>query len=92
MKLVFFGAEWCVTCKTMYPIVKNEMLRLGITDRNKDLFEYVDADEQADRINYNNICSLPCIQLEDESGNVVERHVGMMNKSDIIKMCGKVAS
>ena len=89
MKLVYFGAEWCSTCKSMYPIVKKEMLRYGITENSKR-FEYVDVDQQLDRATYNNICNLPCIQIEDENGDVLERYVGMMNISDIKKVCEKV--
>jgi thiol-disulfide isomerase/thioredoxin len=90
MKLVYFGAEWCPTCKSMYPVVGAEMMRLGITVDMVDKFEYVDVDLQQDRAVYNNICNLPCVQIEDDDGNVIERHVGMMNRSDIKKFCGKV--
>lgn len=89
MKLVYFGAEWCPTCKSMYPIVKKEMLRYGITE-NSEKFEYVDVDQQMDRATYNNICNLPCIQIEDDNGEVVEQHTGMMNVGDIKKVCEKV--
>jgi thiol-disulfide isomerase/thioredoxin len=89
MKLVYFGAEWCPTCKSMYPIVVKELLRYGITE-NSEKFEYVDADQQMDRMQYNNICNLPCVQIEDEKGEVVERYTGMMNIADIKKVCGKV--
>jgi thiol-disulfide isomerase/thioredoxin len=89
MKLVYFGAEWCPTCKSMYPIVVKELLRYGITE-NSEKFEYVDVDQQMDRATYNNICNLPCIQIEDGNGDVLERHVGMMNISDIKKVCAKV--
>jgi len=88
MKLVYFGAEWCPTCKSMYPIVVKELLRYGITE-NSAKFEYVAADQQMDRMQYNNICNLPCIQIEDGQ-DVIERHVGMMNISDIKKLCMKV--
>lgn len=89
MKLVYFGAEWCPTCKSMYPIVVKEMLRYGITEHS-ERFEYVDVDQQIDRATYNNICNLPCVQIEDDNGEVVERHTGMMNIVDIKKVCEKV--
>jgi hypothetical protein len=72
----------------MYPIVVKEMLRYGITE-DSEKFEYVDVDTQMDRANYNNICNLPCMQIED-NGDVLERYVGMQNISVIKKICEKV--
>jgi thiol-disulfide isomerase/thioredoxin len=89
MKLVYYGAEWCPTCKSMYPIVVKEMLRYGITE-DSEKFEYVDVDMQMDRANYNNICNLPCMQVENDTGDVLERYVGMQNISVIKKICEKV--
>jgi len=89
MKLVYFGAEWCPTCKSMYPIVKNELLKYGITE-NSEKFEYVDADQQIDRMNYNNICNLPCMQVESSMGDVLERYTGMQNVGEIKKICEKI--
>ena len=89
MKLIYFSAAWCPTCKSMYPIVVKEMLRYGITE-NSAKFEYVDVDTQMDRATYNNICNLPCVQIENDIGDVLERHVGMMNVADIRKVCEKV--
>lgn len=89
MKLVYFGAVWCPACKPMYIIVVKEMLRYGITE-NSAKFEYIDVDQQIDRATYNNICNLPCVQIEDDNGDVVERYAGMINVGDIKKVCEMV--
>jgi len=84
MKLTYFGADWCAICKSMYPIVKEEMLRRGFGE-NSSHFEYVDVDVQFDRATYNNICNLPTMIIEDDNGNVMQSNTGMMNIRDIKK-------
>jgi hypothetical protein len=73
----------------MYPIIVKELLQYGVIE-NSEKFEYVDVDLQIDRATYSNICSLPCVQIEDDNGDVLERHTGMMNVGDIRKVCKKV--
>lgn len=72
MKLLYFGAEWCSSCKALKPIVEKEIPSTGYE------FKYVDmdTDEGACMADDFSIRSLPTLILVDEQGNEVKRAVG----------------
>lgn len=72
MKLLYFGAEWCSSCKALKPIVEKEIPSTGYE------FKYVDmdTDEGAYMADDFSIRSLPTLILVDEQGNEVKRAVG----------------
>ena len=72
MKLLYFGADWCSSCKALKPIVEKEIPSKGYE------FKYVDmdSDEGADMADKFGIRSLPTLILIDEQGNEVKRAVG----------------
>lgn len=72
MKLLYFGAEWCSSCKALKTIVEKEA-----PIKNYE-FKYVDmdSDEGAIMAEDFNIRSLPTLILVDKQGNEVKRAVG----------------
>lgn len=72
MKLLYFGAEWCASCKALKPTVEREIPATGYE------FKYVDmdSDEGAYMADDFGIRSLPTLILVDEQGNEVKRAVG----------------
>ena len=85
MKLIYFGAKWCPSCKTLLPMVKQELLRYGVSDTMKDRFEYIDVDEQPERASF--VTGLPLVVIQDDDENIIDTRNGMLGKSDIKKVC-----
>ena len=70
--LLYFGAEWCSSCKAIKPIVEAEAPALGYE------IEYIDLDTedggmQADEMR---VRSLPTLILLDEDGAEIRRASG----------------
>lgn len=65
MKILYFGAEFCPTCKVMKPKFIAECQRLGFTD-----YEFVDGEENEELVEKYGIRNLPTLVFLD--GDVVK--------------------
>lgn len=70
--LLYFGADYCSSCKALKPIVEKEAPTKGYKLKYCD----VDGDDGAIMADKFAIRSLPTIILVDEQGNEVKRAVG----------------
>lgn len=81
MKVLRFGAIWCVECLTMRPIwqkIEEEMPELET--------EYYDADESPDILKKYKADDIPVFVFLDKEGNEITRFKGMKKKEDIINI------
>ena len=70
--ILYFGAEWCSSCKALKPIVDREAPQKGY------MVEYVDLDTEQgsiDAYDYN-VRSLPTLIVLDEEGAEIKRASG----------------
>lgn len=68
MKLIKFGASWCMPCKNLES-------RLNKLDLTIDLFSY-DVEEEIDLTEEWKIRNVPTVILVDDNGHEVKRWVG----------------
>lgn len=68
MKLIKFGASWCMPCKNLES-------RLNKLDLTIDLLSY-DVEEEVDLTEEWNIRNVPTVILVDDNGSEVKRWVG----------------
>ena len=68
MKLIKFGASWCMTCKNLES-------RLNKLDLTIDLFSY-DVEEEVDLTEEWKVRNVPTVILVDDNGHEVKRWVG----------------
>lgn len=81
--LVDFKAEWCNPCKVLSPIIDelaNEYTNVKIGK--------MDADENKDTLQELGIRSIPTILIYKD-GEIVERHTGMIQKSQLKSLIDK---
>jgi thioredoxin 1 len=64
VKLIKFGASWCVPCKMMEPIINN----LKETYADKVEFVAFDADEHSDEFTEYSVTTVPTIVIEHNGG------------------------
>lgn len=68
MKLIKFGASWCMPCKNLES-------RLNKIDLTIDLFSY-DVEEEVDLTEEWKVRNVPTVILVDDDGHEVKRWVG----------------
>lgn len=68
MKLIKFGASWCMPCKNLES-------RLNKLDLTIDLFSY-DVEEEVDLTEEWKVRNVPTVILVDDNGHEVKRWVG----------------
>ena len=68
MKLIKFGASWCLPCRNLES-------RLNKLDLTIDLFSY-DVEEEIDLTEEWKIRNVPTVILVDDNGHEVKRWVG----------------
>jgi len=78
--LVDFGAGFCIPCKRMKPIL--DSLRTEYNGRANVIF--VDIKEERDMPDKYRIQIMPTQVFFDAKGNEVKRHMGFMDKPEII--------
>jgi thioredoxin 1 len=78
-KAIRFTASWCGPCKMYTPIW--DQIR---EDRNDWEFQTIDIDENFDMASKYNVRSVPTTILESENGNLLSRHTGVIQKSELI--------
>ena len=71
-KLLYFGADWCHSCKALWPVVQKEAPEKGLELKYVD----VDSDEGAYMANDYSIRSLPTLILLNPDGSEIKRAVG----------------
>lgn len=81
MKLIHFTAEWCGPCKKLKPLI-DEYIK---TNSN---IEYVKVDIDTDPTTANkyDVLAIPTLILVN-SENVINRHTGVMTKTELDKFC-----
>jgi len=79
--LVDFGASYCRPCKKMKPIL--EGLKKDYSDKANVLF--VDVKEEQDMPEKYRVVMIPTQIFYDAQGKEVKRHMGFMDKDDILK-------
>lgn len=80
MKVLKFGAVWCVECLVMRPMwqeIEAEMPELKT--------EYYDADDNKDMLEKYGIKNVPVFIFLNERGEEILRLKGAQNKKDLIK-------
>lgn len=76
-----FGAEWCVPCKRLAPILEG----LAAEWAQKAVLYSVDADVNNDLVMQFRVMSLPTLILIKE-GKEVSRTVGLQNKEKLVEL------
>lgn len=71
-KLLYFGAEWCASCKALWPTVKKEAPEMGFDLKYVDC----DSDEGAVMSEDWHVRGLPTLVVVDENDSEVKRAVG----------------
>ena len=75
---VDFFATWCGPCKMLSPIVDE------VSNEIEDVkYLKVDVDEASDIASTYGIMSIPTLIIFKD-GNVINKHTGMLSKSDLI--------
>lgn len=78
--LVDFGAGYCIPCKKMKPIL--DSLRTEYSGRANVIF--VDIKEERDMADRYRIMIMPTQVFFDAKGKEVKRHMGFMDKPELI--------
>ena len=76
-KILYFSAPWCGPCKTLGPVIA-KLAAEGLS------IQKIDVDGNPDASAKYGVRSIPCLVLEDNSGNEIKRLVGNQ-PSDTIK-------
>ena len=71
-KLLYFGAEWCASCKALWPTVEKDAPEQGFDVKFIDC----DSDEGAVMCEEWRVRGLPTLVVVDDSGNELKRAVG----------------
>jgi len=80
MKVIKFGAKWCVGCKVMGP------RWLEVEKENEWLkTEYVGIDKNPEAMNEYQILNLPTFIFFDKEGNEIKRISGVVEKDVLVK-------
>jgi thioredoxin 1 len=75
-KIVLFSADWCDSCKRIYPLFK------GI---KYELVNLSTGDAAEDRAMKENVSSLPTL-IFYQNGSEIFRHIGVFSKGDLKRM------
>ena len=84
--LVDLGADACIPCRMMLPIVE----KLEKQYRGKAAIVFIDVWKNRDQGRRFGIRIIPTQIFFDKDGNEVFRHVGFMGESDIVKQLQKM--
>ena len=79
-KLVELGSVGCLPCELMQPILKELRTEL----EGKVEVEVIDVAKNNAAARKYRIMTIPTIVWEDAEGNELDRHIGMMDKQDIL--------
>ena len=71
-KLLYFGADWCASCKALWPVVEREAPEKGFEVKYCDM----DTEEVVDMAEKFGVRSLPTLVVVDEDCNEIKRAVG----------------
>lgn len=77
--LIDFHASWCGPCRILVPIVDE----LAVEYESKILIGKVDVDKNSATSEKFEIKSIPTL-IFFKNGEVVEKHVGSINKTDLV--------
>ena len=79
--VIDLGARTCIPCKKMAPILES----MSLEYRGKASVLFIDVHENSAAAERFRIRMIPTQIFFDGKGNEVKRHVGFMEKADIIK-------
>lgn len=83
MKVLKFEASWCGPCKMLSKLLEN------VEGKYTTAIEVVDIDENPDLAKKFHVRGVPTmVKLEDDGETEIERKVGMMNETDLLKFLG----
>lgn len=80
MKLKYYSAPWCSTCKAFLPTVEAVCKQEGI-----DMI-YIDVSVNGFDENTKDIARLPTIELIGDNGKMIDFRSGAISKLDLVKM------
>lgn len=84
MKVLKFGAVWCVDCLVMRPIW--EEIEKAVPEL---VTEYFDADVSKEMLETHHVENIPTFIFLDKDGKEFERMQGMQNKRDLLEFIEK---
>lgn len=79
MKVLKFEASWCGPCKMLSKTLE------GAKGKFTTEVEAIDIDENADLTKHYSVRGVPTMVKVDDHGIEIERKVGMMNETDLLK-------
>ena len=74
-KVELYSADWCSSCKAVYPIVEKL--------ENVEI-EIIDVEKETERAVSLSIRSIPVVRVLDENGEQIHRFVGKVSKEEIL--------
>jgi len=84
--MVDLGADSCIPCKMMAPIIE----KLEKTYRGKAAIVFIDVWKDKDQAKRFGIRAIPTQIFFDKEGNEVYRHTGFMGEADIVGLLKKM--
>ena len=85
-KLIDFGANRCIPCKKMAPILQD----LTEEYQGRVIIKVIEVYQEKELTRINGIRAIPTQIFFDAKNREVYRHVGFMSKEEIIKIFGKM--
>ena len=77
MEIVYIGAKWCGSCKTIQPKIE-QLAKLYVLK-----FKYLDYDDDIDECDKDNITKVPTIQIIGYDGHkLMEFNMDQVNKTN----------
>ena len=77
MQILDFYATWCKPCKVIEPVLQDLSTELNLPLRK------INVEDERPLFNKYNVKTVPTIILQDENGNEVGRHTGMITESKL---------
>lgn len=74
--LLKFGASYCAPCRVIVPIIESLKDSINVMEYDTD-----ECDEEL--LHKYNVRNIPLLVIENEKGEILWRHVGVITKSDL---------
>lgn len=83
--IIDFWANWCAPCIYLNPILK----KIKKIYENKIFIYKINIDKEKEMSKLYNVISIPTI-IFLKYGKEINRHIGLINKKEFIKLCNKL--